>query len=541
MTDFFDKSQKIGVAFCSPHRKIRLPNGEEILDTITVDWHRKRTGLSTGTNINFVEFFADGMEIGEARDGVARRCLEHDPRPEYLLFLDDDVLPEFDAFTKLFFRLKTMPQYDIACGVYCCKWSNPADPLIYAGDGGGAFWDWAVGDLLTTEQHGISSVHMGLTLIRVSLFQRMLDAGVVNDETPFYKTVKENYRDKQGIMRNRSGTEDIWFCKLASQVGAKIIVDTSVLAGHVDKQKGITWGLPVDSPPVQRAKWLAKDDQKEQVECPLCSYQTTSEGFGGGWQCPECKGTGKIDKPVKIALDLGAGGVRRQWPGYKTYTTDLRADAKPDYVQDTRWLNLPNNHFDLIASSHHLEHIPRWDQEVAWNEIYRVTKPGGKIEHTVPSIEWAAAKIQDGLVDEHVMNVLYGAQESHGYARELNLHYFGYTKDVAKALAELVGFVNVTCEDWRDHPEQGYNLIIRGEKPISDDDLPFADEIIEVSHQEATSAVDSIRAETNMEVARQNMTYNLGSQRNSSEMCTYQLTSSPQDKIRPVGIWVPAE
>jgi predicted SAM-dependent methyltransferase len=197
-------------------------------------------------------------------------------------------------------------------------------------------------------------------------------------------------------------------------------------------------------------------------------------------------GKDKEEKEVKLALDLGAGGTRREWDGHKTFTTDLRADSKPDYVQDTRWLNLPDNHFDLVASSHHLEHIPRWDQEKVWKEVFRICKPGGKIEHIVPSIEWAAAKVLDGQADEHVFNVLYGAQEAHGYARELNLHYFGYTKVIAKALAEKAGFVDVTCEDWNDRPELGYNLIIRGTKPGGpaekvETESPAADPIVEVS------------------------------------------------------------
>ena len=440
--DFF--GGKICVAFCSPHREIILPNGERILDTVTVAWHRKRNALAYGTNINFIELFEDGKEVGEARTSAAYRCLRHEPRPEFLFFLDDDVLPEFDAFTKLLFRARTHPNHDIFAGVYCCKFASPSDPLIYAGDGCGAFWDWAVGDLLTTEQHGITGIHMGLTLIRMSLFQRMLDAGVAGDDTPFFKTVRETEFNK-----TRSGTEDLWFCKLAREVGLKILVDTSVLAGHIDKRNGQTWGLPLYSPPVLRAKWLDGTDRK----------QADAE-----------------DK--KLALDLGAGGVRRRWDGHVTYTTDLRADAKPDYVQDTRFLNLPDDHFDLTASSHHMEHIPRWDQIAAWREVFRVTKPGGHTEHIVPSVEWASAKIIDGQADEHVYNVLYGAQEAHGYARELNLHYFGYTKENARAMAEHVGFVDVTCEDWRDRPELGYNLVIRGRKPAAPDaDLPTAEEV----------------------------------------------------------------
>ncbi|MGE3314017.1 MAG: methyltransferase domain-containing protein, partial [Planctomycetaceae bacterium] len=169
----------------------------------------------------------------------------------------------------------------------------------------------------------------------------------------------------------------------------------------------------------------------------------------------------------KKALDLGAGATRREWPDHTTCTTDIRGDVGADYVMDTRALNFPDGHFDLVASSHHLEHIPRWEQEEAWREIYRVTKPGGAIEHIVPNCAWAAAKILDGETDLHVMNVLYGAQEAHGYAREFNLHYFGYTPEIAKSLAESAGFEEVTLETYKDRAELGYNLIIRARKPAT--------------------------------------------------------------------------
>src|SRR3954470_18463506 len=127
MSVFDGDNQKIGVAFCSPHRKRVLNNGQTITDTITVDWHRARCALSYGTNINYIELFCDGLEVGVARSRAARRCLKHSPQPLYLMFLDDDVLPNYDAFTKLFFRAQTNPEYDIFAGVYCCKGGNPPD------------------------------------------------------------------------------------------------------------------------------------------------------------------------------------------------------------------------------------------------------------------------------------------------------------------------------------------------------------------------------------------------------------------------------
>lgn len=501
---FDGANQKIGVAFCSPHRKLTLPNGQVIVDTITVDWHRARCALSYGTNINYIEFFCDGMEIGVARSRAARRCMQHNPRPLYLMFLDDDVLPNYDAFTKLFFRAQTNPEYDIFCGVYCCKGGNPPDPLIYAGNGAGPFWDWSVGDLLTTEQHGITGIHMGLTLIRTSLFERIVDAGLADlsdgldeGDDPLFKTVKGSWKTPEGLMQTRSGTEDLFFCQKAlnEKVGAKIMVDTSVLAGHIDKQTGITWGLPDNSPPIVRAKWLGGKDQKEaeaeETKCDCVMEGQSGVGVipehGYVWidrrdcdprrmareDCQKCNGTGKVKSPLKLALDLGAGGIRRQWPGHKTYTLDGRKDSNPDYCQDIRYLNLPDNHFDLVASSHTFEHVPRFEQEIVWSEAFRVCKPGGQCEIIVPSLEWAAAKISDGQADEHVFNVLYGSQEAAGIERKWNLHYFGYTKSIAKALAEQAGFADVTVKDWRDEKSLAYEMIITGIKPnISKEDLP---------------------------------------------------------------------
>jgi predicted SAM-dependent methyltransferase len=429
------------------------PRGDLIYDPISPLWHRARSNMHLPTNINMCEVGADGMEVGVARSMVAARCLAMNPRPEFLFFIDSDVIIPHDCFTKLFFRARCYPDYDIFAGVYTLKNPSVPDPLIYTENGQGPFWDWTVGDILTTDLHGIKSVHSGLTLIRVSLFQRMKDAGLVHgdgdddDDEPFYKTVNER-SDVLGKARLQVGTEDIYFCDKAVKAGAKILVDTSVLGGHHDKATGVTYGLPLNAGPATRAKWLPKD--------------------GSSLDREEAK-----EKGLKLALDIGAGGERREWDGYQTYTTDIRPDTKPDYVQDTRKLNLPDSHFDLIASSHHLEHIGRWDQEMVWREMFRVCKPGGGIEHVVPSIEWAARHIADGMVNEAVLNVLYGAQEAHGYERQFNLHYFGYTKQIAIELAEMAGFEEVTCEDWLTNPDLGYNLIIRGKKPaltVADDE-----------------------------------------------------------------------
>lgn len=448
----FEHNAHISVVICTPLAKIHGPNGQLIFDPISPLWHRARHGLHIPTNFNMCEVTADGLEVGVARSQVAASCLRMPTHPEFLFFIDSDVIVPYDALTKLFFRARTFKDYDIFAGVYCLKNPSVPDPLIYTENGAGAFWDWAVGDILTTDQHNIGAVHMGLTLIRVNLFQKMIDAGLVhgdgsnNEDEPFFCT-QSIRQEGVGKIRLQVGTEDIYFCHKARKVGAKILVDTGVLAGHHDKVSGISYGLPWDqNSPARRGKWLIGPDGKFQDE--------TEAG------------------DLKLALDIGAGGDRREWPGHKTYTTDIRADSKPDYVQDTRKLSLPDNHFDLVASSHHLEHIGRWDQTSVWAEIFRITRPGGKIEHIVPNIEWAAEKVVNKEIDEHVYNVLYGAQEAHGYAREWNLHYFGYTPGIAVALAQEAGFVDIETKSWKEDENLGYNLIITGRKP---DPVPIAE------------------------------------------------------------------
>lgn len=487
---------RICFAICTPMAKVTGPSGHLMYDSICPEWHRARMGMSIPTNINMFEVIADGMEVGDARSKAAAQVLGHKPVPEFLFFLDSDVVIPHDAFTKLLYNARCHPEYDIYAGVYVCK-TNPPDPLIYGDHGMGAIWDFAVGDLLMGDK--VKSCHMGLTLIRSSIFQKLKDQGLVHgdgtdqEDEPFFKTINDS-QVVNGQRLLRRGTEDIYFCDKVIKAGGKIFVNTGVLAAHYDRHTGTMFGLPVDKSnnPFRRAKWMKDDngetqdrnDAKEKIyegpcECvrPLApdatefpeEYVQLDNNTLCVEKCKDCKGTGKVTRPFRIALDIGAGGTRKEWPGYTTYTTDIRGDTKPDYIQDSRDLTLPHDHFDLVASSHHLEHLGRWEQEKVWGEIFKITKPGGKIEHVVPNVHWAAAKIMSDELDEHAMNVLYGAQEAHGYERIYNTHFFGYTHIIGKALAESVGFVDVTTEDWRQNPHLGYNLIIRGRKPLPDE------------------------------------------------------------------------
>ena len=434
---------RVGIAVCTPIPFVRNSSGGLVKDKLSVDWHRARMGMGVPTNIIMCELAVDGKEVGEARDYAVKTAQSQTRKPEFLFFIDYDVIIPYDALTKLLMRARSFPDHDIIAGVYCSKSSVP-EPLIYKRNGEGPYWDWTVGDLV----FDLASVHMGCTLIRMSLFDRLGDA-------PWFVT--QNTRQMlDGYLSSVRGTEDIYFCDHArSEADAKIMVDTSVLCGHQDGD-GTIFGLLPDSPPMKRCKWHPHQRNEHAEE--------------------------------KKAIDIGAGGERRQWDGYKTYTTDIRKVAGVDYVMDSLAMNLPDEEFDLVASSHHLEHIPRWRQEDIWREMFRILKPGGTMEHTVPNVVWAANHLVDGHEDVHVHNVLYGAQEQHGYERELNTHFFGYTPVNAKALAEGAGLVDVEIVTYRDDPVLGYNMVVKGRKPTVEDlDLTVSDEMVSFANDKGTA------------------------------------------------------
>jgi ubiquinone/menaquinone biosynthesis C-methylase UbiE len=82
----------------------------------------------------------------------------------------------------------------------------------------------------------------------------------------------------------------------------------------------------------------------------------------------------------KRFLEIGPG--KNSIPGFESFNlaADKRTEGSADHEGDARCLPFEENVFDIVYSSHCIEHIPWHQLEETISEWIRVLKPGGQLE-----------------------------------------------------------------------------------------------------------------------------------------------------------------
>jgi ubiquinone/menaquinone biosynthesis C-methylase UbiE len=168
---------------------------------------------------------------------------------------------------------------------------------------------------------------------------------------------------------------------------------------------------------------------------------------------------------------------------------DLRKAPHIDFVADIRSMPAEwENAFDVAKSHHVLEHFGFQEIPAVLAEWYRIIKPGGKLQVTLPDLQTASEAIAAGRFDIYMRGVLYGdqghpfwsqcayggydAEDAEGQPRkeprflehsyQHNHHKSGFTAAYLIELMEAAGFVNVVVERHLDWCE----LRAQGQKPV---------------------------------------------------------------------------
>lgn len=346
--------------------------------------------------------------IAEARNEIVEFALSQNAN--YIYWLDDDVIPAPDAFMKLYRHQK-----DIINGVYWSK-SNPPMPLLFRNHLEGPYWNWRIGDLIEIDAAG-----NGLTLVKTDVYRTISE----KLGGPWYSTEYSSFAGVKDTPYNN--TEDLYFYWKARKAGFKIWADTSVQAMHFDKVSQVMYGMP-NNLPQAHPSW-------------------------------EIKPPGK-----KLIADLGSGPVTPYMQDEGVVVSfDIREEVKPDVLCDIRYLPVPNETFDMVFSSHTLEHFGWVNVDKVLKEWTRILKVGGELRIVVPNLRAIAQRLLEDKVHPWDMWVIYGEQD---YAK--NWHGTGFTPNLLRALVESMdSYENIQVKegDYMGPPgPNAWNLMLKATK-----------------------------------------------------------------------------
>jgi len=356
------------------------------------------------------DYYVKGKPIAEARNEIVQYALDNNVT--YIYWLDDDVIAPPDAFLKLWRHQK-----DIINGVYWSK-SNPPMPLLFRGHLSMPYLNWHMGDLIEIDAAG-----NGLTLVRTEVYRKIeKELGA-----PWYST---EYGSFPGVkISPLNNTEDLYFYYKARKVGYKVWADTSVQAMHYEKSQDVMYHMPSSAPQGNPA-WTIKPPNDE-----------------------------------KLIADLGSGGISPYMMDQGVIVSfDIREDVHPDVVCDLRYLPVPDETFDLVFSSHTLEHFSWRTVDKVLKEWTRILKIGGELRLVVPNMQAVGKRWYEDKIVPTDMWVTFGEQE---YAK--NFHATGFTPNLLKDLVHSMGVyeniqVKVGDIDGPANAAESWNLQLKATK-----------------------------------------------------------------------------
>lgn len=382
---------------------------------VCVPWSFGMMGLHPPMNYDVRWCIVRGKPVAEAREEILEAAVKEKCR--YLMFLGTDVTGPAYGVRQLIYHLENFREkkFAIAGGIYCNK--GPAGmPMVFRGNGLGSFVDWKIGEVFE-----VTGIGMDFTCINVEMVKDL--------PKPWFKTIDSVEDFREGVFKAEHWTEDLWFCKKAQDAGLRIMADGGLLCSHWDNLTATEYTLPTSSKP-----WRLTNEHLE------------------------------VQKGEKKIVDLGCGEAKDSYhtDEGKVVRVDIREEVQPDYRCDLRQLPFKTGEFDVVFSSHTLEHFSRVELPVVLDEWVRIMKEDGEFRMVLPNLEWAAQQIMNGEINANVMNVLYGAQT---YTE--NHHKMGFTP---KMIEQVLGQRGFKKFEWK---HDGYHMVVRAWKkdPASVDNL----------------------------------------------------------------------
>lgn len=176
---------------------------------------------------------ASGMPVTEARNSLIAAMVENPP--DFVFFLDDDVLMPSHAIRRMVTAMKQNPDWDLLTGVYVTK-DHTTEPVLFGPEGthGGLYSTWSFNTIFP-----ISACGMGAALIRWSAFEKVGE--------PWF-----HWEHGVTVKGAAEEGEDVNFCRRLRESGGTLMCDGGVLCGHIDGE-GKVYSLDANSYPMREA------------------------------------------------------------------------------------------------------------------------------------------------------------------------------------------------------------------------------------------------------------------------------------------------
>lgn len=179
-----------------------------------------------------VVYYARNMCLGgDNLKGVEQLPYQGSVEYDYIMWIDSDIVWRPDHFYKLLSTLEGYPQLQMVSGLYKME-----DMKHYA-----AVVKW---DVEFFKQHGtfkfmsvdelkqydkdtlieVAYTGMGFILIRKGVFEKV--------GYPWFMPIWENILLDNGIVAKDFTSEDVGFCRTATEKEIKIFIDPSIIVGH---------------------------------------------------------------------------------------------------------------------------------------------------------------------------------------------------------------------------------------------------------------------------------------------------------------------
>jgi len=186
--------------------------------------------LQMPVNCAAASMVVERMEVGVARSYIADEYMKMDPRPRYLFFLGDDMLPPWDGLVNLWQTMET-GRWDVLSGLYYLKAEPPSPLMRRVGITGPLQFGkhCQVGEVVPVDVCGLD-----FCLIRPEVFEAI--------DKPYFKTGYEfTPTDLNGNGSVTMHTEDTFFLKKVREKKFRIGVDTRIRIGHYDSKSGLIY------------------------------------------------------------------------------------------------------------------------------------------------------------------------------------------------------------------------------------------------------------------------------------------------------------